>query len=92
MIVSPFVVPSLVWKRVPLAGSVVILYVSESPSTSVPAKVIFLSVSSSALTVWEVAAATSLTALMVTVKDVSTVNPLEVPVSVIATMPLWLSW
>ena len=70
----------------------VILYVRESPSASVPAKVIFLSVSSSALTVWTVATATSLTAFMVTVKDVSTVKLLEVPVSVIATIPFWFSW
>ena len=76
----------------PFAGSVVTLYVRASPSTSVPAKVMVLSISSSALTVWAVAAATSLTALMVTVKDVSTLKPLEVPVSVIATIQFWLSW
>ena len=51
VIVLPLVDPSVVWKRVPLIGSVVILYVSASPSTSAPAKVMVLSISSSAFTV-----------------------------------------
>ena len=70
-----------------MAGSVVILYDSVSPSTSVPVNSIVLSTSSSALIICAVAIVTSLTALTVTVKDVSTVTPLEVPDKLITTIP-----
>ena len=71
VMVLPRVNPSLVSKRLPLAGSVVILYVSGSPSISAPINVIVTFVSSVALTVWGIASRSSTIGATFTVTVVS---------------------
>ena len=67
MIVSPLVVPSLVWNKYPFNGSVVILKDNVLPSASVPASVMVISVSSLTVTLCAVPVSLSSTGATFTV-------------------------